>query len=82
LNLWVGFDIIIVDTSGRHRQEKELFSEMSEIADAITPDNIVFVLDGAIGQAAESHAKAFKESVPVGSIIITKSKTNIDMKEL
>lgn len=70
----IGFEIIIVDTSGRHRQETELFSEMAQISDAISPDNIVFVLDGAIGQAAESHAKAFKESVPVGSIIITKSK--------
>lgn len=67
-----GFEIIIVDTSGRHRQEADLFSEMAQISDAIDPFNIIFVLDGAIGQAAESHARAFKESVPVGSIIITK----------
>ncbi len=64
--------MIIVDTSGRHRQESELFAEMTQISDAINPDNVIFVLDGAIGQAADSHAKAFKESVPIGSIIITK----------
>ena len=67
-----GFEIIIVDTSGRHRQETELFAEMKEISDAITPDNVIFVLDGTIGQAAEAHAKAFQETVHVGSIVITK----------
>lgn len=49
---------------------------MTQISDAINPDNVIFVLDGAIGQAAESHARAFKDSVPVGSIIITKSIIN------
>jgi signal recognition particle subunit SRP54 len=67
-----GFEVIIVDTSGRHRQETELFAEMKDIATAVTPDNVIFVLDGTIGQAAKGHALAFKESVDVGSIIITK----------
>jgi signal recognition particle subunit SRP54 len=66
------FEVIIVDTSGRHRQETELFQEMREIYDDIKPDNVIFVLDGTIGQAADAHAKAFKESVQVGSIVITK----------
>lgn len=64
--------MIIVDTSGRHRQETELFLEMQQISNAITPDNIIFVLDGTIGQAADAHARAFKETVDVGSIVITK----------
>jgi signal recognition particle subunit SRP54 len=67
-----GFEVIIVDTSGRHMQETELFREMREIYDHINPDNVVFVLDGTIGQAANAHATAFKESVKVGSIVITK----------
>lgn len=33
---------------------------------------MVFVMDGTIGQAAEPQAKAFKSSVDVGAIIITK----------
>lgn len=36
------------------------------------PDNIIFVMDATIGQACESQAKAFKDRVNVGSIIITK----------
>lgn len=36
------------------------------------PDNIIFVMDATIGQACEGQAKAFKEKVDVGSVIITK----------
>ncbi|KAJ2423645.1 Signal recognition particle, partial [Coemansia sp. RSA 2524] len=66
------FDLIIVDTSGRHKQEAELFEEMEQIAKATKPNNTIFVMDGTIGQAADAQARAFKESVDIGSIIITK----------
>ncbi|KAJ3273026.1 Signal recognition particle, partial [Borealophlyctis nickersoniae] len=67
-----GFDIIIVDTSGRHKQETELFEEMRQIGEAVHPDNVIFVMDGTIGQAADAQARAFRETVDIGSIIITK----------
>ena len=66
------FEIIIVDTSGRHKQETELFEEMKQISKAVQPDSTVFVMDGTIGQAAEGQAKAFKEAADFGSIIMTK----------
>jgi len=66
------FDIIIVDTSGRHRQESELFKEMVEISEAVNPQLTIMVLDGAIGQAAESQSKAFKEAAGFAAIIVTK----------
>ncbi|RLV91660.1 Signal recognition particle 54 kDa protein [Spathaspora sp. JA1] len=66
------FDIIIVDTSGRHRQEQQLFQEMVQIGDAVQPTQTIMVMDGSIGQAAESQARAFKESSNFGSIILTK----------
>jgi signal recognition particle subunit SRP54 len=66
------FDLIIVDTSGRHRQEQELFNEMIQIGEAVQPDQTIMVLDGSIGQAAESQSKAFKESANFGAIILTK----------
>ena len=34
-----GFDIIIVDTSGRHKQEEALFEEMLQVNNAVNPDN-------------------------------------------
>ncbi|KAG9193411.1 signal recognition particle protein [Alternaria panax] len=67
------FEIIIVDTSGRHRQEKDLFDEMVQIQNAVTPDQTIMVLDGTIGQAAESQARAFKEAADFGAIVITKT---------
>lgn len=67
-----GYEIIIVDTSGRHKQEESLFEEMLQVSNAVQPDNIIFVMDATIGQACEAQAKAFKDRVNVGSIIITK----------
>ena len=67
-----GFEFIIVDTSGRHKQEESLFEEMLAVANAVQPDNIIFVMDATIGQACEAQSRAFKEKVNVGSVIITK----------
>jgi signal recognition particle subunit SRP54 len=71
-----GFDIILVDTSGRHKQESELFKEMQQLIQAIKPDDIVFIMDSSIGQSAMDQAKAFKRSVDVGSVIMTKMDGN------
>ena len=67
-----GYEIIIVDTSGRHMQEEALFEEMEQVAHMTQPDDIVFVMDSSIGQAAHDQATAFKKKVAVGSVIITK----------
>lgn len=66
------FEVIIVDTSGRHRQEDALFQEMIEIGQAVKPHQTIMVLDASIGQAAEAQSKAFKESSNFGAIILTK----------
>jgi len=66
------FEIIVVDTSGRHKQEESLFEEMLQVSNAVQPDNIVFVMDASIGQACELQARAFKDKVDVASVIVTK----------
>jgi signal recognition particle subunit SRP54 len=66
------YEIIIVDTSGRHKQQAALFAEMQEVARAVQPDDVVFTMDSSIGQAARDQAQAFKDAVKVGSVIITK----------
>jgi len=45
---------------------------MRQVSAAVSPDNIVFVMDSTIGQAAHDQALAFKQSVPVGAVVITK----------
>lgn len=66
------YDLIVVDTSGRHKQESALFEEMQQVAAAVGPDEVVFVMDSSIGQAVQDQAAAFNEAVDVGSVIITK----------
>lgn len=65
-------DIAIVDTAGRHRNEKDLMKEMRELAEAIRPDEIVLTIDGTIGQQAMAQARAFAEATTIGSILVTK----------
>lgn len=67
-----GYDVILVDTAGRHKEEKGLLKEMKEITGKIKPDEIILVLDGTIGQQAFNQAKAFNEATDIGSIIVTK----------
>ncbi len=67
-----GYDIIIVDTAGRHKEESGLLAEMKEMAEAIGPDEIALVLDGTMGKQAGAQAEAFHRATPIGSIIVTK----------
>jgi signal recognition particle subunit SRP54 len=66
------YDLIIVDTAGRHKDEGELMTEMRQLADQIRPDEIVLAIDASIGQAAMSQAAAFNEVTKIGSILVTK----------
>lgn len=70
------YEVIIVDTSGRHRQEQALFDEMQEISAAVSPDNTVLVVDATQGQAVYDQALAFHSAVDVGSVIVTKLDGN------
>ncbi len=65
-------DVIIIDTAGRHKEEKELLEEMSNIYSTVTPDLVLLVIDGTIGQQCYNQAEAFHKAVPVGGIIVTK----------
>ena len=65
-------DIILIDTAGRHKEEKDLLEEMTQISKVAEPDLALLVIDGTIGQQCFSQAKAFNEIVPVGGIVITK----------
>jgi signal recognition particle subunit SRP54 len=69
-----GFQVIIVDTAGRHGygQEKALMDEMRAIKEAINPGETILVIDASIGQKAYDLASKFHEASPIGSIIVTK----------
>jgi signal recognition particle subunit SRP54 len=65
-------DIVLIDTAGRHKEEKELLNEMQIINKVANPDLVLLVIDGTIGQQCFNQAEAFHKTVPVGGIIITK----------
>jgi len=67
-----GQDVVIIDTAGRHKEEKGLIEEMKTLEKAIKPGEIILVVDGTIGQQATVQAKAFHEATPIGSIFVTK----------
>src|SRR4030042_767824 len=54
-------DLIIVDTAGRHKEEKDLIKEMKDLEKNIKPDEVTMVIDGTIGQQALLQAKSFNE---------------------
>ncbi len=65
-------DVIIVDTSGRHKLEDELIDEMKNIFKATKPDEKLLVMDAAMGQQSGPQAKAFNDAIGITGIVLTK----------
>ena len=71
-------DILICDTAGRLHNKKYLMDELEKIKKVIDkelPDSskeVLMVLDATTGQNAISQVKAFKETVDINGIILTK----------
>lgn len=68
----LNYDVIIIDTAGRHKEESGLLQEMKDMYNIINPDLVILVIDGTMGQQAFNQAKAFHDVAPVGGILITK----------
>ena len=66
------YNVVIVDTAGRLGVDSELMKQASDIRDAITPDEILFVVDAMIGQDAVRTAQAFSEGVGFDAVVLTK----------
>jgi signal recognition particle subunit SRP54 len=67
-----GVELILLDTSGRHREETGLIKEMRDISKSVKPQEIILVIDGTLGQQAGVQAGAFQQATDIGSIIVTK----------
>ncbi len=65
-------NIVIVDTAGRLGVDQALMSEAIAIRDAVTPDEILFVVDAMVGQDAVRTAKAFMDGVGFDAVVLTK----------
>jgi len=65
-------DVVILDTAGRLHVDGEMMTEIQQIAEFATPDEILFVADGMTGQDAVNSAKAFHEALHLTGVILTK----------
>ena len=65
-------NLVIIDTAGRHKEEKGLLQEMKDVVGEVKPDATLLVIDGTIGQQCYNQALAFHQAAPVGGIIVTK----------
>jgi len=65
-------DVILVDTAGRLTVDSVLMNELVTLNQKFSPENILLVMDGMIGQDSLTTALAFKEKLPLTGAILTK----------
>ena len=65
-------NFVIVDTAGRLGVDQELMQQAIKVRDAISPDEIFFVVDAMIGQDAVKTAQAFADGVGFDAVVLTK----------
>ncbi|MFC7308791.1 signal recognition particle protein [Streptomyces monticola] len=65
-------DVVIVDTAGRLGIDQELMQQAADIRDAVSPDEVLFVVDAMIGQDAVNTAEAFRDGVGFDGVVLSK----------
>ena len=65
-------DVLIVDTAGRLAVDQEMMREIAALHAAVTPAETLFVVDAMQGQDAVNTARAFRETLPLTGVILTK----------
>jgi signal recognition particle subunit SRP54 len=67
-----GYDTVIIDTAGRLAVDEQMMNEIAAIKEAVTPDEILFVVDSMTGQDAVNTAKEFNERLDFNGVVLTK----------
>ena len=67
-----GFDTVVVDTAGRLQIDTAMMAEMVRIRTAVTPDEVLLVVDSMIGQEAAELTRAFHNQVGLTGAVLTK----------
>ena len=66
-------DVLIVDTAGRLHVDQAMMDEIRELHAALSPVEVLFVVDAMTGQDAVHSARAFDEALPLTGVILTKA---------
>ena len=67
-----GCNVVIIDTAGRLAVDQEMMDEISNIHNAISPQETLFVVDAMTGQDAVNTAKSFNDVLNFDGVILTK----------
>jgi signal recognition particle subunit SRP54 len=68
----LGHDLVIIDTAGRLAIDEEMMNEIASVKDAVSPHEILFVVDSMTGQDAVNTAKEFNERLDFDGVVLTK----------
>lgn len=66
------YDVVIVDTAGRLSVDEKMMQEISDVREAISPNETLFVVDSMTGQDAVNTAKAFNDRINFDGVVLTK----------
>jgi signal recognition particle subunit SRP54 len=67
-----GADAILFDTAGRLQIDEGLIDEVKRLNGAVRPDEVLLVVDGALGQEAVNVAKVFHDALSLTGLVLTK----------
>src|SRR5262245_39674806 len=65
-------NVVIIDTAGRLAIDEAMMTEVSNIKNAVSPQEILFVVDSMTGQDAVNTAKAFNDRLDFDGVVLTK----------
>lgn len=65
-------NVVIIDTAGRLAIDEVLMTEVANIRNAVSPNEILFVVDSMTGQDAVNTAKAFNDRLNFTGVVLTK----------
>jgi signal recognition particle subunit SRP54 len=68
----LGIDTVIVDTAGRLQIDDKMMDELAQVKDVIKPDEVLLVVDSAIGQEAANVTMTFHDRIGITGAILTK----------
>lgn len=67
-----GKNILIIDTAGRLAVDEAMMQEVENIKKAVSPSEILFVVDSMTGQDAVNTAKTFNDRLDFDGVVLTK----------
>ncbi len=67
-----GNNVVIIDTAGRLSVDEQMMNEIAAVKRAVSPNEILFVVDAMTGQDAVNTAQVFNERLDFSGVVLTK----------